>query len=210
MKISIIGTGNMGRAIATRAAAGHHEIQIVDRDRGHAEALAQELGGNATAAQLGETLTGDVVVLALYYQPVMSVIKDYGPELEDKVVVDITNPVDTETFDGLVTPPTSSAAEEIQKKLPGSRVVKAFNTTLAGPLTAGEVDGHLLDVFVAADDEDAKAAVTDLVESAGLRALDAGPLRRAHELEALGFLQMTMQAGLGNTWSTAIKVLGTS
>ncbi|GAA1645846.1 NADPH-dependent F420 reductase [Georgenia ruanii] len=210
MRISIIGTGNMGRAIATRAATGHHDIQVVDRDREHAGALAHELGGNATAAQLGDPLTGDVVVLALYYQPVMSVIKDHGPELEGKVVVDITNPVNTETFDGLVTPPNSSAAEEIQKKLPGSRVVKAFNTTLAGPLTAGEVDGYLLDVFVAADDEEAKSAVTDLVESAGLRALDAGPLRRAHELEAIGFLQMTMQGALGNTWSTAVKVLGAS
>ena len=89
-------------------------------------------------------------------------------------------------------------------------MVKAFNTTLAGPLTAGEVDGQQLDVFIAADDDDAKSAVTDLVESAGLRALDAGPLRRAHELEALGFLQMAMQGALGNTWSTTFKVLGTS
>jgi NADPH-dependent F420 reductase len=210
MKISIIGTGNMGRAIATRAAAGHHQLQVVDRDRGHAEAVAQEVGGDATAAQLGDPLTGDVVVLALYYQPVMSVIKDYGPALEGKIVVDITNPVNVETFDGLITPPDSSGAEEIQKKLPGARVVKAFNTTLAGPLTAGEVDGQQLDVFIAADDDDAKSAVTDLVESAGLRALDAGPLRRAHELESLGFLQMAMQGALGNTWSTSFKVLGTA
>ena len=208
MKISIIGTGNMGRAIATRAVAGGHEVQVVDRDPDHAQALATDLGGGVTAARLGDTLTGDVVVLALYYEPALEVVGRHGGDLAGKIVVDITNPVDTATFDGMLPPDGSSGAQEIQERLPESRVVKAFNTTFAGPLTAGEVAGQPLDVLVAADDADAKATVVSFVESTGLRPLDAGSLKRSRELEALGFLQMAMQGALGNTWATTFKVLG--
>ena len=83
------------------------------------------------------------------------------------MVVDITNPVDWARFDRLVTPPDSSAAQEIAKQLPpGVPVVKAFNTTFAGTLVAGKVADHDLDVLVAGDDEEAKATVARLVESA--------------------------------------------
>ncbi|WP_127131489.1 NADPH-dependent F420 reductase [Georgenia sp. SYP-B2076] len=208
MKISIIGTGNMARAIGTRAVAGGHSVQVLNRDPAKADALAKDLGADSTAGPLDDAPSGDLVVLALYYEPALEVIGQHGAGLDGKVVVDITNPVDTATFDGMLPAGDSSGAQEIQKRLPGSTVVKAFNTTLAGPLTAGEVDGQPLDVLVAADDADAKAAVTSFVESAGLRALDAGPLRRARELEALGFLQMAMQGALGNTWGTTFKVLG--
>ncbi|MFD1504737.1 hypothetical protein FE374_11990 [Georgenia yuyongxinii] len=76
------------------------------------------------------------------------------------------------------------------------------------PLTAGEVEGRPLDVLIAADDAAAKDKVTELAASMGLRPLDAGPLRRSRELEALGFVQIAMQGALGNTWSTTFKVLG--
>jgi 8-hydroxy-5-deazaflavin:NADPH oxidoreductase len=127
--------------------------------------------------------------------------------LAGKIVVDITNPVDVSTFDGLVTPPGSSAAEEIAKAAPGARVVKAFNTTFAGTLVAGRVAGQPLDVLVASDDATAKRAVLDLVEAGGLRGVDAGPLRRARELEALGFLHMTLQDSLGTGYGSAVKLL---
>ena len=110
----------------------------------------------------------------------------HGPQLDGKVVVDITNPVDWSTFDGLVTPADSSAAEEIAKRLPdGARVVKAFNTTFAATLISGEVNGPPLDVLIASDDDDAKALMTQLLEPAGLHVVDAGPLRRARQLESL-------------------------
>ncbi|WP_448074138.1 NADPH-dependent F420 reductase [Georgenia yuyongxinii] len=170
--------------------------------------MATELGGAVTAGSLDDVPTGDVYVLALYYGPVMEVLDSYADQLRGKVVVDITNPVDVESFDRMVPPRGSSGAQEIQQRLPDASVVKAFNTTLAGPLTTGEVEGRPLDVLVAADDEAAKAKVTALGRSMGLRPLDAGPLRRSRELEALGFLQMTMQGVLGNTWSTTFKILG--
>jgi 8-hydroxy-5-deazaflavin:NADPH oxidoreductase len=86
-------------------------------------------------------------------------------------------------------------------------VVKAFNTTFAGTLAAGGVGGQPLDVFVASDDDDAKSTVSELVESAGLRAIDAGPLAHARQLEAMGYLHMAIQNNLGTGYGSAIKVL---
>jgi len=122
-------------------------------------------------------------------------------------VVDISNPVDVATFDSLVVPSGTSAAEQIAAAAPGARVVKAFNTTFAGNLVAGEAGGLPLDVFIAGDDAEAKQAVADLAASGGLRPVDAGPLRRARELEGFQFLHMTLQQGLGTNWSSAIKIL---
>ncbi|MBV9363718.1 MAG: hypothetical protein JOY89_05735, partial [Solirubrobacterales bacterium] len=95
----------------------------------------------------------------------------------------------------------------IAAKASGARVVKAFNTTFAGTLVGGEIAGQPLDVFLASDDEDAKNTVRHLVEDGGLRAIDAGPLTRAHELEALGYLHMALQQPLGTGFSSTVKVL---
>lgn len=211
MKVTIIGAGNMGRGIGARLVAGGNDVQVVDRDPAEAQALAEELagqnGGSASAAAEGDPIEGDVVVLAVYYGSIPDLLEQYGDQLAGKVVVDITNPVDVETFDRLVTPPDSSAAEEIAKLLPGGTpVVKAFNTTFAGTLAQGEAAGQQLDVLIAGDDEDAKRKVAELVEAGGLRAIDTGPLRRARQLEPLGFLHMLVQEPLGAGFGSAVKL----
>ena len=205
--ITIIGAGNMARGIATRALAAGHGVQILARDESKAGALAGELGG-ATSGSLTAPVTGDIVVLALPYDAEPRRRRQRRDALAGKVVVDISNPVDFATFDRLVTPDDSSAAQEIQKAIPASKVVKGFNTVFAGTLVAGQVAGEKLDVALAADDAEAKDAVAALVESAGMRAIDAGPLKRAHQLEGVGFLHMAVQGQLGNTWSTAVKIIG--
>jgi predicted dinucleotide-binding enzyme len=177
--VTIVGAGNMARGIATRLLAGGSDVQILAPTAEHATDLAGELaaaGGSVTGTGVQEPLRGEVVVLATPYEAALDVAGSRGAELAGKIVVDITNPVDWAAFDRLVTPADSSAAEEIAKKLPaGVPVVKAFNTTFAGTLGSGEVGGQRLDVFLAADDEDAKAAVARLLEAGGLRAIDAGP-----------------------------------
>ena len=207
MEVTIIGTGNMGRGIATRLLASGHEVTLLDREVGKSEALARELGGAVGAGTVGDPIAGDVVVLAVPYEAAAPVVQQYGEALFGKVVVDITNPVNWETFDGLVTPPDSSAAEEIEKAAPeGARIVKAFNTTFAGTLVEGEVAGQPLDVYVAGDDAEAKEMVSQLVRDGGLVAIDAGPLRRARQLEGLGFLGMTLQQPLGLGFQSAWKL----
>ena len=207
MEVTIIGTGNMARGIATRILAGGNGVKLLGTKAGKGEALADGLGGNVQAGVVGDELVGDVVVLAVPYEATEAVVERYGDALSGKVVVDITNPVNWETFDGLVTPSDSSAAEEIEKSAPeGARVVKAWNTTFAGTLVEGEVDGRPLDVFIAGDDEEARAAVARLVEAGGSNAVEVGPLRRARELERLGFLGMTVQQPLGLNFASAWKL----
>jgi predicted dinucleotide-binding enzyme len=206
MEITIIGTGNMARGIATRALAGGNAVTLLGHAPGKADALAGELSGDVRAGTVGDPISGDVVVLAVWYQALDDVLGRYGDQLDGKTVVDITNPVDLETYAPL-TVDAGSAAQEIARKAPGAKVVKAFNTTFAGSLVDGQVAGEPLDVFVASDDDEAKATVRHLAESGGLRVLDVGPLALARQLEGAGYLHMAIQPGLGGTYASALKVI---
>jgi 8-hydroxy-5-deazaflavin:NADPH oxidoreductase len=174
MDITIIGTGNMARGIALRALAGDHSVTLLGTETEKAEALAGELSGDVGAGQVGDPLAGDVVVLAVWYAAVDDVLSRYGGQLDGKVVVDITNPIDVDAFEPLKLE-AGSAAQEIAAKIPGAKVVKAFNTTFAGTLGEGRVAGQPLDVFIASDADDAKATVIRIVTDAGLRPDRRGP-----------------------------------
>jgi NADPH-dependent F420 reductase len=187
--LSILGTGNMSQAIASIAARGGHSVQ--------------QLGSN----DLDTALTGDVVVLAVPYPAVADVIAQRGDQLAGKTVVDITNPLNFETFDSLVVPADSSAAAEIAAALPESRVLKAFNTNFAGTLSSGAVGPLTTTVLIAGDDADAKSTLADVITSGGLTAVDAGGLKRAAELEALGFLQLTLAANEKVSWTGGFGVI---
>lgn len=206
MEISIIGTGNMARGIGTRALDGGHDVTFYGTTRENAQGLAGELSRSAKAAAVGDPLEGDVVVLALWYPVTREVVERYGDALDGKVVVDISNPVNTETFERIV-PDAGSGAQEVAAAVPGARVVKAFNTTFAGTVAAGEVSGQPLDVLLASDDEEAKKTVASVAEDGGLRAVDAGPLERARELEAAGYLHMVVQEGLGTGYGSALRIV---
>jgi 8-hydroxy-5-deazaflavin:NADPH oxidoreductase len=206
MDITIIGTGNMARGIATRVLAGGNTVTLLGTDEEKAQALAGELSGDVRTGAVGDAIAGDVVVLAVWYQALDDVLGRYADQLVGKTVIDITNPVDPESYAPL-TVAAGSAAQEIASKAPGAKVVKAFNTTFAGSLVAGQVAGQPLDLFVASDDDDAKAKVRELAESAGLRFLDAGPLAHARQLEGAGYLHMAVQPGLGGTYASALKVV---
>jgi len=206
MEITIIGTGNMARGIATRALAGGHSVTLLGTEREKAQALAGELSGDVSAGEVGDPITGDVVVLAIWYAAVDGVLSRYGDQLDGKVVVDITNPIDVDAFEPLDLE-AGSAAQEIAAKAPDAKVVKAFNTTFAGTLAEGRVGGQPLDVLIASDAEDAKETVSRIVTDGGLRPIDAGPLKRAREIEALGYLHMAIQQPLGTGFSTTVKVL---
>jgi len=206
MHITIIGTGNMARGIATRALAGGHTVTLLGTTQDKADQLAGELSGDVGAGTVGDPLEGDAVVLAVWYQALDDVLARYGDQLAGRVVVDITNPVDPETFQPLDVE-AGSAAQEIAQKARGAKVVKAFNTTFAATLVAGEVAGQPLDVFVASDDDDAKDAIRQLAGGAGLRVVDAGPLAHARQIEGLGYLHIAIQGSLGTGYDTAVKVL---
>jgi 8-hydroxy-5-deazaflavin:NADPH oxidoreductase len=207
-RVTIVGAGNMGRGIGTRVVAGGHQVEIVDRDPAEAQQLAKDLGGAATALDPGSRFGGEVVVFAVYYPGIKEAVRQYADQLAGKVVVDITNPVDTQTWDRLATPPGTSSAEEVQQLVPqGTPVVKAFNTTFAGTLVPGEVGGQQLDVLIACDDAAAKQTVSQLASDGGLRPVDVGPLSRAQQLEQLGFLHISLQQPLDLGFGSAIKLV---
>jgi 8-hydroxy-5-deazaflavin:NADPH oxidoreductase len=208
MEVTIIGTGNMARGIGSRVLAGGHDLTVVGKDSERAEAAAAEIGGNGSVKTTvaDGPLEGDVVILAVYYPDARAAVEHYGDQLAGKVVVDITNPVN-ETFDGLVVPPDGSATDELASLGTGARFVKAFNTNFATTLTEAEVAGEKLDVLLAGDDEEAKAAVATLARDGGLNPIDAGPQKRARELEALGLLHMGVQNTLGTGFKSAVKII---
>jgi 8-hydroxy-5-deazaflavin:NADPH oxidoreductase len=185
---TIIGTGNMGKAIGSLLTDGgspvtyiaHHETGAVD---------------------------GDVVVLAVPHPAVSDVLATYGDQFAGKVVVDITNPVNFETFDGLVVADGSSFAAGLAEKLPTSTVLKAFNTNFASTLATKKVGDLATTVLIAGDDAEAKQTLAAALEAGGVSAIDAGSLKRAHELEAIGFLQITLAAGEKVAWTSGFAVV---
>jgi 8-hydroxy-5-deazaflavin:NADPH oxidoreductase len=186
--IGVAGGGKMARGVARHLAAAGHTVLVFDRKPESAAKVAAEAGdgqpGTVRAAELGEVLAGDAVVIAMWYPGSVKFAGAHAAALAGKIVIDIANPLD-ETFTGLSIEPTTSAAEELAKVLPGSPVVKAFNTQPAAVLYAGEFGGTGLDTFVASDDAGAKAAVLDLLGGSGLRGIDAGKLANSRLLERL-------------------------
>ena len=187
--ISIIGTGNMAQAIAGVFGKGGHTVKLIGQE------------DQATR------VSGDIVVLAVPYPALPAVLAERGDSLSGKIVVDITNPVNFETFDSLTVPTDSSATAELAAKLPRSRVLKAFNTTFAGTLAAGTVGPNTTTVLIAGDDADAKSTLAGVIASGGLKAVDAGSLKRASELESLGFLQLTLAANEKVSWTGGFGIV---
>ena len=188
--VTIIGTGNMGQAIAGLVSKGGNTAELI----GHSDT--------------GKPVTGDIVVLAVPHAAIPDILATRGDQLVGKVVVDITNPLNFQTFDSLTVPADSSAAAQIAASLPQSRVVKAFNTNLAATLASGTAGEVPTTVLIAGDDRQAKSQLADVVTAGGLRAIDSGSLRRTRELEALGFLQITLAAQDKTPWTGGFALAG--
>jgi predicted dinucleotide-binding enzyme len=197
--VTVIGAGNLGSVVAGIAAKGGTGVQVLARDAEKAKAVAGPLGG--TAGTVGDAITGEIVVLAVPYPAVADVLSAYPGAFDGKVLVDVSNPVDFSTFDDLTVPADSSAAKLLQDAVPAANVVKAFNANFGATLGTGAAGPVQTAVLVAGDDVAAKQALVDLVTAAGLRAVDAGSLKRARELEAIGFLQITLAGAEKISWT---------
>lgn len=203
-KVTVIGSGTIGTAVAGIASASGAQVQILARDPEKAAASAPS---GSASGKVGDPLLGDIVVLAIPYAAVGEVLDIYRGQLSGKTVVDVTNPVDFSTFDSLVVPEGSSATQIIQEAVPEADVVKAFNTNFGATLTAGKVGTTPTTVLVAGDSDTAKQKVIEFVTAGGLHAIDAGSLKRAHELEAFAFLQMTLAAAEKISWAGGFAVI---
>ena len=198
MNISIFGTGNMASGLAVLFAKAGHQVTLASRDDAKARSVAAELGNGIAAASFADAASAsDTVVLAVPYEAAAGVVSAAGG-LAGKVVVDITNPL-TADFSGLTIGHVTSAAEEIQKRAPEAKVVKAFNTVFASVLqNGGKAAGKPATVFVAGDDAEARRSVAALAASAGLAAVEAGGLVSARYLEPVAGLNIALGYGLGH------------
>lgn len=207
MKVTIIGTGNMGTGLAKQIAKAGHQVTITSRDLSQAQLLANEFN-NVNAAPANEALgNSEVVIVATSYANAVAALKSIG-DLNGKVVIDITNPL-TEDYMGLTIGHSTSAAEEIAKAVPEALVVKAFNTVFAQILAAGpELHGKQVPVFFATDSEQARETVGALIKSTGFLPVNAGPLKNARYLEPVGGLNIYFGYGAGHGTTVAPSWIG--
>lgn len=186
-KIGIIGGGNVGSALDKGLQKAGYESRV-----SHHENVAEVADG------------ADVVILAVPFGALDDVVKKLGSSINEKVVIDVTNTVTPKM--AFAAQPTSGA-EELQKKIPTSKVVKCFNTVFAQHMDSGKVDGQTLTAFVASDDEGARDTVLKIGKDIGFDAMNAGPLTNAKHLESLGFFNIQLGYVLGNGVNAGYKYL---
>ena len=181
MKIAIIGKGNVGTAIGNGLSRAGHEVKHGHRDP---KEPVQE------AARWGE-----VIILAVPFENVTEAAKTIGSLADGKILLDVTNAIGENMT--LAIGCTTSAAEELQKKLPKARVAKAFNTVFAQNQSTGKLGGQQLTLFVASDDAKAKQTIMQLGRDIGFDPVDAGPLKSARYLEPMAMLLINLGYVLG-------------
>jgi NADPH-dependent F420 reductase len=207
-RIAIIGSGNVGKALgASFVRAGNTVIYSSTNPENTREAAAA-VGGSAAASAVEAVKQADVVVIAVPYASAgRQVAAEIAPAIAGKVVIDVTNPLKPD-YSGLATESGPSGAENFAAWLPGARVVKAFNTLFASIQGDPKAHGVEIDAFFATDDEGAKATVAGLARAMGFRPIYVGPLARARELEAIAFMNISLQMSSGGDWRSAIAMIG--
>lgn len=207
MNITIIGAGNMGRALVKQLSGAGHHITVTARDLDKARQLASEFPRTA-AAEAGSAVGADsVVIVATGYNDAVPALQSLG-DLAGKIVIDITNPLTADYMD-LTIGHSTSAAEQIAAALPGTLLVKAFNTVFAQVLAEGpQLAGKQVPVFYASDSERAGQTARSLIESTGFTAIDAGPLKNARYLEPVGGLNIYFGYGAGHGTTVAPSWIG--
>ena len=204
--IAIIGTGNVGGALGAAAAKAGYDVVYAAQDATKTQAVATANGGTAAASVRDAAAGADIVVLAVPYGATPAVVAEIAPVVAGKVVIDATNPLKAD-YSGLATEGGPSGAEGIAAALPGTKVVKAFNTLFAGNTANPGALGTQLDHLFATDDDDAKDAVCGLSSAIGFRPIHVGPLAAARELEAMAWLNIRLQLLTNGAWNTAYALV---
>jgi len=198
--ISIIGSGNMAAAIGARATKHGHTVEIVSRNTAKGQALADQIGGGATAGSFGARPSGEIVIVAVLYADAVDVVAQFGDALDGKIIVDITNPFNADGS-GVVTTEGNSIAQQIAAIAPDSaHVIKAFNGLFRGVIDSGKP----VDVFFAGGNAESRARFAAFVHSLGMRARDAGGLETTYAIEWASIVLMGLArngAGFGTALS---------
>jgi hypothetical protein len=212
VKIGILGTGDVGRALANGFIALGHEVKMGSRDAANqkAAAWASTSGVNASTGTFADAAKfGDVIVLALLWAGAENALRLAGPEnFAGKVVIDAINPLIMEPGKPirLAIGHTDSAGEQVQRWLPTARVVKAFNTVGNALMFKPDLPGGPPDMFIAGNDDDAKQTVREILKDFGWDVVDVGGIEGSRLLEPMCPLWVGYGMRTG-TWNHAFKLL---
>ena len=212
--IAVIGaTGNMGSAISKSISKGNYRLLLCSDDKRKGQELIKNIKSSNQSADVEvidcsaeASWQADIIIADVPYQVEKEVAAKIKEMANQKIVISITNPLN-DTYNGLVTAPDTSAAEALQKLLPNSKVIKAFNTTFAADFSKPFIDGKQVDAFIAGNDEEALRTVSDLVATAGFNPIVAGDLSVSRTLENMQLLLIRLGMKYNYNWLAGWKIL---
>ena len=203
----------MGSAISKNLSKGNYRILLFANDKEKVETVVNDIKSHNAAADVealecptDASWEADIIVFAVPYQAEKELAERIRAVANQKIVISIANPLN-EAYHGLVTSPDTSAAEELQKLLPNSKVVKAFNTTFAADFASPVIDGKQADAFIAGNDEEAVNTVSELVTTAGFNPIVAGDLSVSRTLENMQLLLIRLGMKYHYNWLAGWKIL---
>jgi len=212
--IAVIGAlGNMGSAISKSLSKGNYRLLLCSDDKGKVRETLNNIKNSTLTADVEvidcsaqASWEADIIIAAVPYEAEKDVAKKIKEVANQKIVISIANPLN-DTYNGLLTSPDTSAAEELQKLLPNSKVIKAFNTTFAADFSTPVIDGKQVDAFIAGNDEEALQTVAELVTTAGFNPIIAGDLPVSRTLENMQLLLIQLGMKYNYNWLAGWKIL---
>ena len=203
----------MGSAISQSIAKGPYRLVLKATKQDELDALVSEIKTKVPNADIEAAVCpteasweADIIILAVPFNVEKELAEKIKEVANQKIVISIANPLN-ETYNGLVTAPDSSAAEELQKLLPNSKVIKAFNTTFAADFSTPLIDGKQVDAFIAGNAEEALQTVSELVTTAGFNPILAGDLSVSGTLERMQLLLIQLGMKYNYNWLAGWKIL---
>jgi NADPH-dependent F420 reductase len=190
--VAIIGaTGDMGSAIAMSLVNSDYRLLLMSREKTKLAKLLSYIKKKNPATDVATIecekeacWEADIIILTVPYRAEKEVAEKIREVATQKVVIEISNPLN-ETYDDLITAPNTSAAEELQKALPNSKVIKAFNTVFSSDFTQRIKDGKPIKTFIAGNDQEAVQTVVEMATAMGLRPIVYGGLSTARRIEPM-------------------------
>jgi len=196
----------MGSAISKSLSNGNYRLLLCANEQDKVQVLVQQIKSQNPSADVEgiycsvqATWEADIIIIAVPFGTQKEVAEKIKEMANQKIVISIANPLNN-TYNGLVTPPGTSAAEELQKLLPNSKVIKAFNTTFAADFSTPVIDGKLVDAFIAGNDEEALQTVSELGSTAGFNPIIAGDLSVSRTLESMQLLLIQLGVKYNYNW----------
>ena len=203
----------MGSAISKAIAKGPYRLVLKASKQEELDSLVTQIKSENAQADVEAAICptdasweADIIILAVPFNAEKELANKIKEVANQKIVISIANPLN-DTYNGLITAPDSSAAEELQKLLPNSKVVKAFNTTFAADFSTPVIDGKQADAFIAGNDEEALQTVSELVTTAGFNPIVAGDLSVSGTLERMQLLLIQLGMKYNYNWLAGWKIL---